>query len=170
MNDVMRYRLSEINAMHEEAFVRAFGGVFEASPWAATQAWRQAPFESTDLLVESLCQCVLTADVQTQLDLLCAHPELGSNRKMAEASVKEQTSAGLQTHNDANRQLLAQLNREYRAQFGFPFIIAVKGLTLEQIVAAMHTRINNKRDAEFNECLQQVIAIARLRLQELLHQ
>jgi OHCU decarboxylase len=170
ITNAMRYRLSEINAMGETTFVRVFGGVFEASPWAATQAWTRAPFETFDSLIDALCRSVLTADLPTQLELLCAHPELGSNRKMTEASAKEQTDAGLQTHNDANRNLLAQLNREYRTKFGFPFIIAVKGLPLEQIVAVMHTRIRNNRSTEFSEGLQQVFTIARLRLQELLHQ
>ena len=170
MNDGVRYRLSDINAMHKDVFVRVFGGVFEASPWAATQAWTQAPFGSTDSLVDALCQSVLTADMRTQLELLCAHPELGSCRKMAEASIKEQTGAGLLTHNDANRQLLARLNCEYRTKFGFPFIIAVKGLTLEQIVTAMQARMNDDRDTEFSACLQQVFTIARLRLEELLRQ
>jgi len=53
-------------------------------------------------------------------------------------------------------------------KFGFPFIIAVKGLGKDDILAAFETRINNGRDAELATAAAQVEKIALLRLQSML--
>ena len=52
--------------------------------------------------------------------------------------------------------------------FGFPFIIAVKGKTKDEILAAFETRIGNDRATEFDTACRQVERIALLRLQDIL--
>ena len=52
--------------------------------------------------------------------------------------------------------------------FGFPFIIAVKGLNKAQILDAFERRIQNDRDTEFQTACRQVERIALLRLQDML--
>ncbi len=39
-----RISLSSLPEMDRDAFVAAFGGVFEHSPWVAEGAWAAAPF------------------------------------------------------------------------------------------------------------------------------
>ena len=53
-------------------------------------------------------------------------------------------------------------------KFGFPFIIAVKGLTKEDILAAFERRIDNSPEEEFETACAQVEQIARLRLRSML--
>ena len=60
------------------------------------------------------------------------------------------------------------LNSAYTTKFGFPFIIAVKGLTKDDILSAFETRIDNSRETEFFTACAQVEKIARLRLESLL--
>ena len=60
------------------------------------------------------------------------------------------------------------LNEAYTAKFGFPFIIAVKGLTKADILAAFETRIDNSREIEFATACRQVERIALLRLKDML--
>ena len=59
-------------------------------------------------------------------------------------------------------------NDAYQARFGFPFIIAVKGLSKAEILAAFERRLNNDRDTELRTALAQVERIALLRLKDLL--
>ncbi|HXU66207.1 MAG TPA: 2-oxo-4-hydroxy-4-carboxy-5-ureidoimidazoline decarboxylase, partial [Casimicrobiaceae bacterium] len=61
-----------------------------------------------------------------------------------------------------------ELNRRYNARFGFPFILAVRGLDRPQILDEFARRVERERHAEFAECLTQVARIARLRLDALL--
>ena len=60
------------------------------------------------------------------------------------------------------------LNTGYTEKFGFPFIIAVKGLDKDDILAAFEKRIGNTADEEFETAKSQVERIALLRLNALL--
>ena len=170
MIDERKMTLDEINAMDKKAFVAAFGSVFEESPWAAQTAYNKIPFASLQEFKDNLCQVVDDASEEAKLNLLRAHPELGSKAKMADASVKEQRAAGISDSEDSVRSNLLKLNEAYRTKFDFPYIIAVKGLTPADILENMQTRLNSDRETEFKECLSQVMRIAGFRLDDLLEE
>ena len=163
-----RYKLAEINNMDRPAFIAAFGAVFEASPWTAEAAWQSRPFRNAAHVAEALSEAVRDAGRERQLALLRAHPELGARKALAGFSAREQAGAGLQREQDGRVALLADLNRRYRDRFGFPFIVAVKGMGPEEIIARFQERLENDPEREFNECLEQVFRIADFRLEELL--
>lgn len=154
--------------MDAETFVNVFGGVFEDAPWVAERAWREAPFSSPVSLREALCRQVRMAGRQQQLELLCNHPELGTKQAMAAASLSEQRGAGIVDANRTTAETLARLNREYRTKFGFPYIVAVKGMDLHAILADLQERLHSDSKTEFQQGLQQVFRIAAFRLQALL--
>ena len=164
----LQYRLSDINDMHRDSFIAAFGGVFEDSPWVAEAAWDSIPFESEGELVEALCSVVRNAGRERQMALLRAHPELGARKPLAGYSAREQAGAGLKQDRGKQVELLADLNRRYRDKFGFPFILAVKGLEPDNIIVRFRERLENSPEDEFDECLGQVFRIARFRLEDLL--
>ena len=80
--------------------------------------------------------------------------------------------AGLGRARPADRRGARDLHRASTtpttARFGFPFIIAVKGLSKAEILAAFERRLNNDRDTELATALAQVERIALLRLKDLL--
>jgi 2-oxo-4-hydroxy-4-carboxy-5-ureidoimidazoline decarboxylase len=86
---------------------------------------------------------------------------------MAAASVAEQASAGLPGAAAGIQARLAEGNAAYRARFGFPFIIAVRGRTPDEIVTVLEARVGNDRATELATALDQVCAIARLRVGQL---
>ena len=61
-----------------------------------------------------------------------------------------------------------QLNDAYRARFGFPFIMAVKGKTKADILAAFERRRANDADAETRTALAEINNIAALRIKDIL--
>lgn len=159
--------------MDRDVFVATFGGLFEHSPWVAEGACdlERGPTHDTAQGVHQLLVRVFRrADVVRRLAVLNAHPDLAG--KLAEAkrltveSTAEQASAGLNALTDAERATLTDMNTEYTAKFGFPFIIAVRDNTKASIIAAFKRRIDNDRDTEFNEACRQVERIAELRLIE----
>lgn len=160
---VEQFRLEEINEFERDEFVAVFGEIFEESPWIAEQAWLGRTFVSNEALFESFCEVLAQATEEVKLALLCAHPELGTKRKITKLSTNEQKGAGLLGAESEQVSYLSELNTKYRIKFGFPFIIAVKGLSTESIVEAIERRLSNGKVDEFNECLQQVIKIARFR-------
>ena len=163
-----RYKLDEINVMDRKTFVTAFGAVFEASPWVAEETWQSRPFKSNAHLVETLCETVRSAGRERQLVLLRAHPELGARKPLTGYSEREQANAGLIEEEAGRTELLADMNRRYRDKFGFPFILAVKGLDPDTIITRFRERLENNPEDEFEECMGQVFRIAAFRLEDLL--
>ena len=106
--------------------------------------------------------------------MLKAHPDLAGRlaaaRRLTPESTKEQASAGLDALTDKERELFSKLNAAYVTTFGFPFIIAVKGRTKDEILAAFEARIGNSRADEFATACAQVEQIALLRLKDILPQ
>jgi len=113
-----------------------------------------------------------TASETERLGVLNAHPDLAGKlaaaKRLTPESTQEQASAGLDALTDDERSRFTDLNEAYMAKFGFPFIIAVKGRTKDEILAAFETRLANERTDEFRTACRQVERIALLRLSDLL--
>ena len=169
---VSRQRPSE---MERDAFVAAYGGVFEHSPWIAEGAHglELGPAHDTAQGVHNaLCRVFRAADPERRLAVLNAHPDLAGKlaaaRRLTAESTAEQAGAGLDALTDKERTQFAGLNADYVAKFGFPFIIAVRDHDKASILAAFKRRIDNDADTEFAEACRQVERIAEFRLKDLL--
>lgn len=164
--------MAGINAMDQPAFVQKFGGIFEKSPWVAEQAWEKRPFASVDTLHAAMVQVVKFAPLPSQLALLQSHPDLAGKEAqagtMTSSSVSEQASAGLNALSKPEVQKIAGFNSAYKQKFGFPFIIAVRMHTKEGIFFDFSQRLANDTQTEYQNDLQNVYAITRLRLAAML--
>ena len=164
--------LDELNAIDAAGFVAALGGVFEHSPWVAEAALAKRPFARVEELHRAMVEAVASAGEERQLALIRAHPELAGKvavrGELTADSRQEQSGAGLTQCSPQEFARLNELNRAYNAKFGFPFIIAVKGLDRAAIIARFAQRIEHDRSTEFREALEQIARIARLRLDAML--
>ena len=160
--------LAELNARDHRGFVLALEGVFENSPWVAEAAWARHPFASFEALYRALVDAIRSAGVESQLRLIRAHPELSARaaaRTLTADSRAEQTGARLDQCSPEEAARLQELNRAYNARFGFPFVIAVKGLDAPAILTRLAERLERDRVTEFEEALQQIERIGWLRLE-----
>lgn len=162
------------NALDRTAFVRAFGGIFEHSPWVAERACRKRPFKSIGTLHEAMMATVWEAPAASQMALLRAHPELAGKAalrgELTADSTVEQSGAGLDQCSAEELVRLTTLNAEYSAKFGFPFILAVKGYGRAGILREFARRVELEPSVEFDEALKQVARITRARLDALLNE
>ncbi len=156
-------------------FLARFGGVFEHSPFIAERALDAGtvaePLKAAGVHA-ALTEVFRKASADEQLGVLQAHPDLAGKLAIAggltEDSRREQAGAGLDRLSAEEHSRFTALNTAYTEKFGFPFIIAVKGLTKNDILAAFETRIDNSAQAEFEAAKTQVERIALLRLTALL--
>jgi 2-oxo-4-hydroxy-4-carboxy-5-ureidoimidazoline decarboxylase len=150
-----------------EAFVHALDGLYEHSPWVAERAWAAEGFAGVGALLAALERAVDTAPLELRLSLLRAHPELGARSAafatLTPDSQAEQRGAGLAGSTAAVLQTLADLNTRYRARHDFPFILAVRGRSVPEILDSMRARLDRSTELEVTEALAQVHRIARLR-------
>jgi 2-oxo-4-hydroxy-4-carboxy-5-ureidoimidazoline decarboxylase len=154
--------------MSGDDFRRALGAVFEHSPWVAERAWPARPFATLDALHTAMAAAVRQASREEQLALLRAHPDLGGKLAragaMTEASVAEQSSAGLDRLSNEEYERFERLNTAYRLKFGFPFVIAVRHHDKRAILEAFGERLGHTVEQELEVALAQVFNIAHLRL------
>lgn len=163
-----RLTIADVNALSEESFADLFGGVFEDSEWVAKRAYASRPFSSVDNMCAAMWRQVDEASPVEQLQLLRAHPDLGSRARMSSASTNEQSGAGLDRLTAEEYDELTALNSNYRDKFGFPFLFAVKGSTKQDILEALRRRSQSTPDAERQEALTQVRRIAAFRLEKMI--
>lgn len=155
--------------MKQSDFVDLLGAVFEETPAIASQAWRDRPFKNALDLHNKMVSVV--RDKMTtgeQIKLIQAHPELGNRGKMAEASVQEQSKAGLSQLAADEYKHIQSLNAAYREKFGFPFVMAVKGFSQDDILTAFETRLAENKATEQATALSEIYKIAQFRLDELI--
>ncbi len=168
-----KVNIETVNGMSQSEFCAAFGDIFEHSQWIANRAFDQHPFASVAELHAVMVSVVDSSSNVEKLSLLRSHPELAGREAQAgaltSASTSEQASVGFNALSKDEIVEIARLNIEYQARFGFPFIIAVRQSTKEDIFRNWNDRLTNSEDDEANTALKQVYIIAQLRLEEMLN-
>ena len=165
--------LNQLNAASADEFSHLLDGTYEHSPWIAERAAAARPFATLAALKQAMVQGVREAGVDAQLALIRAHPELAGKAMVSQTltaeSTHEQGKAGLTncTPDEFNR--IQQLNADYNARFGFPFILAVRGprglgLGKAEIIATFARRLAHPVDFERDEALRHIHRIAEIRL------
>ena len=162
--------LEALNGLSQAEFVARLGGIYEHSPWVAGRAFAARPFGSLDALHAAMQRALQEASPEEQLALIRTHPELLGRLEAAqltESSRAEQASAGLDRCTAAQKSRMQGLNQAYREKFGFPFVVAVKGLDWAGVIERIEARLGHTREAEVATALQQIDRIARFRLEAL---
>ena len=169
----MPLTLEQLNAASPAEALALLDGLYEHSPWIAEQALAQRPFRSLAHLKHALAQVVRTAELDAQLALIRAHPELAGKAMVANSltaeSTNEQNKAGLTQCTPEEFERIQQLNAAYNERFGFPFILAVRGprgtgLPKQEIIDTFARRLDNHPEFELAEALRNIHRIAEIRL------
>lgn len=155
--------------MNEQDFVARYAGIYEHSPWVAERIASIAmDVTETGRIAELMADCVDNADTEKQLALIRAHPDLAGKAQVAgeltAESTEEQASAGLDQCSKVEYERFQALNDAYKDKFGFPFVMAVRGSSRQQILDAFSARLQHDYDLEFETALIEIHKIARLRL------
>jgi 2-oxo-4-hydroxy-4-carboxy-5-ureidoimidazoline decarboxylase len=158
--------------LSREAFIRRYGGIYEHSAWVAEAAWdRGASAAAADELPALLASCVDRASDDAKLALIRAHPDLAGRAAIGGAltaeSTAEQASAGIDRCTPAEYERFQQLNDAYKHKFGFPFVMAVRHSTRQEILAAFELRLQNDGPTEVRTAISEIHRIAQLRLDAL---
>jgi N-carbamoyl-L-amino-acid hydrolase len=171
----MTITLHQINTLPRAEAAALLQGLYEHSDWIAEQALDARPFASAAALKHAMVKVLEKAGREPQLALVRAHPELAGKamvtKSLTAESTNEQSKAGLTDCTPTEFAHIQQLNADYNAKFGFPFILAVRGprgagLTRQQIISTFERRLNNHPDYELAECLRNIHRIVEIRLND----
>ncbi|MBT9474570.1 2-oxo-4-hydroxy-4-carboxy-5-ureidoimidazoline decarboxylase [Polaromonas sp.] len=171
----MALTLEQINTAPRDEALQLLDGLYEHSPWVAGQALDARPFQSLAQLKQAMVRVLQAAGLEAQLGLIRAHPELAGkamvSQRLTAPSKQEQDTAGLTDCTPEEFATLQQLNADYNAKFGFPFILAVRGprgtrLSKQQIIATFTRRLKHPPELERQECLRNIHRVVELRLND----
>lgn len=158
----------------KDSFINHLKDIYEHSKWVAEALYEQRDMltnhpQGTQVAVtQAMHDIIEAADHSAQLTLLRAHPDLAGKAALAgeltDASSSEQAGAGLDQLTPPELKNFLALNMSYRDKFDFPFIMAVKGATKDQILEGFEARLPNSVETEFRRALNEVHKIAGFRL------
>ncbi len=169
----MAYTLEQLNTATPAQAAQMLDGLYEHTPWIALKALEQRPFKSLAQLKHLFTRILRDAGTDAQLALVRAHPELAGKAMISQSltteSTYEQGKAGLTNCSPEEFERIQQLNTGYKAKFGFPFILAVRGprgegLSKEQIIDTFARRLENHPEFETAEAIRNIHRIAEIRL------
>jgi 2-oxo-4-hydroxy-4-carboxy-5-ureidoimidazoline decarboxylase len=163
--------LAVVNELDRKAFVALLGSSFEHADWVAEQAFDARPFATVTALHAAMMDTVRNAPQEARLAFLNGHPELASadaRLAMTADSVSEQGSAGLDRLSAVEFDRFDDLNSAYRTKFGFPFIIAVRGRSKDEILSIFRERLATDVSTEMEAALTEIALITRMRLERLI--
>ena len=171
----MTLSLNKLNAAPLDEAAQMLDGLYEHSPWIAQRALAQRPFRSLAHLKHAMVQVLKAAGIDAQLALIRVHPELAGKAMVSQSltaeSSNEQGKAGLTQCTAQEFAKIQQLNADYNAKFGFPFILAVRGprgtgLGKQVIIDTCERRLHGHPSFEFQECLRNIHRVVELRLND----
>ncbi|MCG8492458.1 MAG: 2-oxo-4-hydroxy-4-carboxy-5-ureidoimidazoline decarboxylase [Sneathiellales bacterium] len=155
-------------------FVNKYCGIYYEpdNHWITLKTFENGGFQTADELSVVMKSVVQNAPREQQIALLNAYPALSYKirelNSLSDNSRSEQMGVGLDQCSPGEGRELEELNTRYKKKYGFPFIIAVRGVRNRyEILAAMRERIKNDRETEFQTALTQIHKIAGFRLSDM---
>jgi OHCU decarboxylase len=118
----------------------------------------QALLAASDRAFDMLCRT-------DWLEAFAAHSAIGAPRADDLIGTAEQAAV---QDDDGTRMALVAANVEYQRRFGFVFLIRAASRSGDEILAALHDRLDNSPEMEFVNACDQQREITALRLASLL--
>ncbi|XP_046519651.1 putative 2-oxo-4-hydroxy-4-carboxy-5-ureidoimidazoline decarboxylase [Equus quagga] len=164
--------MEKVNSMDFGEFVDVFGNVVERCPLIAAAIWSQRPFSDLEDLEKHFFAFIDALPQSGQEGILRCHPDLAGRElqrgTLTAESQREQSGAGLTSLSAEERLRLAELNAQYRARFGFPFVLAARLSDRAAVPRELARRLHCPPAQELRTALAEVKKIGHLRLADLL--
>lgn len=160
--------LAALNEMPRHQIAELLGDVFEHAPWIAEAAAAHAPFPSVATLHQAMLAELDAASADRIAQFLSDHPDLAGpaarSQMLTDESAREQARAGLDRLSTEQTAFLTERNAQYRARFGFPFIICALRHSRDSIFAELERRLSREVAEERRAALAEIARITALSL------
>ncbi|WP_448852583.1 2-oxo-4-hydroxy-4-carboxy-5-ureidoimidazoline decarboxylase [Corynebacterium sp. 335C] len=130
-------------------------------PWADVMLAGR-PYATVDALLAAADAAVAGQDRVQIAEAVAAHPPLGGRTRAGSRSEGEQSTLAGSLAGDADE--LARLNERYVDRHGHVFLLCAEGRTADEVLAAIRDRIDLDADAAWDETVEHLRRINRLRL------
>jgi len=156
--------LSDLNALPESEARSLLLRCCGSTRWAGMMASAR-PFASPEALSDAADAVWLSLAEADWREAFAAHPEIGGGTPAGWAAHEQ---SGVRNASGDVQDKLAQLNRDYRARFGYIFIVCATGKTADEMLGTLERRIANDPGVELAIAAEEQRKITQLRLVKLL--
>jgi OHCU decarboxylase len=162
-------RLNSLSSAQAEAELLKCCG---ARNWARLMT-EARPFISLEELLAKADGVWRSLTEEDWLEAFRAHPKIGEQKAAAAQSEQahnwaKREQSGIESAAAETRAALVAGNQEYEERFGFIFIVCATGKTSEEMLAILHSRLQNDPETELPVAAEEQRKITRLRLEKLL--
>ncbi|MCG7802228.1 2-oxo-4-hydroxy-4-carboxy-5-ureidoimidazoline decarboxylase [Enterobacter asburiae] len=158
--------LHDFNHLPHEKALALIHPCVALTEWADALALRR-PYASRDELFSTANALTQNWDEAALAQALNAHPRIGEKPagSQAEAALSRQEQGEVNDRDADLARALREGNARYEARFGRVFLIRAKGRSGEEILQALHARLENNDAQEVRAALEQLREITLLRLE-----
>ncbi|KAK5643206.1 hypothetical protein RI129_007051 [Pyrocoelia pectoralis] len=173
--DPLFMNIDEVNKLPSHQFIKIFGNIVEHYPAAAIDILKNRPFRDVGDISDAVNSYLDSFNEHDMTKIVQLYPDLAGKiadlDKLSPESTYEQISAGIFYISANSKRRLICMNKQYRAKFGFPYIICVLGKkNTSEILDDMESRLRNGNEEELYTAIDEVKKICRLRLLRLIKQ
>ncbi|HEX6718817.1 MAG TPA: 2-oxo-4-hydroxy-4-carboxy-5-ureidoimidazoline decarboxylase [Pyrinomonadaceae bacterium] len=168
----MQHDLAWLNSLPAEAAAQELLQCCGSKRWAEQTAAGR-PHPSLESLIARSNEVWWSLDRSDWLEAFRSHPKIGEKKAAEQVSAQSQQwsgqeQAGMTNASQQTANSLTALNHAYEEKFGYIFIICATGKTPEQMLSALHERLQHNPDAELPIAAAEQSKITELRLKKLL--
>ena len=165
-------KLSELNASSEPAARELLYQCCASDAWVSRML-ETRPFASKEILLDMACLSWLGLSEQDYLQAFDGHPRIGDIQSLKEKykhtqDMASKEQAGVKGADEHIIIELAKLNKSYENKFGFIFIVCASGKSAGQMLTLLKGRLNNDRNDELINAIEEQKKIFCLRLERML--
>lgn len=165
--------LERLNELPPDEAAQEFRKCCGSKRWFETMIERR-PFRSLEELTRTASDVWWSLNHDDWLEAFRSHPKIGEKKAAEPVSTQSQQwsgqeQSGMRDANDDTIDLLAQLNREYEAKFGYIFIVCATGKSADEMLALLRERLPNDPDKELPIAAAEQAKITELRLKKLIN-
>ncbi len=166
-----RLNLAALNSLSAPAAEEKLLRCCHSARWAGLVA-AERPFASGEELTKFAERTWFSLTEEDWVEAFAAHPEIGNTETLKEKfrNTKSLASAEQAKVAEADEATLAGLlrgNKEYKAKFGFIFIVFATGKGAREMLTLLEARLGNTREAELTNAAREQWKITQLRMEKI---
>jgi allantoicase len=164
--------LGQLNALDEPEARATLAGFCGAPIWIDRLAFAR-PYASAKALLQTSDEAFDHVDDEGWREAFRHHPRIGERAAEREPSASASEASGREQArvadaSAADRDALAQANKEYEQRFGHVFLVSAAGKSAGEILQNLRARLSNDAATELGVAAGEAQKITRLRLERLL--
>jgi hydroxyisourate hydrolase len=161
------FGLERLNAATAEEAQQVFLACCSSPRWASAMVAGR-PYADADAVYAAGDAALATLDEDDLADALQGHARIGDKIKGKKGAWSRKEQAGMSAASPETQQAMAAGNAAYEAKFGRVYLVSAAGLSADQLLARLQSRIDNDPETERAVVRGEFAKINRLRLQRLL--